>query len=287
MRVPAPRGGRGSALVLAMLAASILMSCALRSRPAPADDLGARSVELRSGPDTLRGWFVPGRLGAGAVLVLHGVGASSRDMLERARFLAAAGYAVLLVDFRGHGESTPERTTWGGLESRDARVALAYLRLAAPHERVGVIGISMGGAAALLGATPLAVDALVLESVYPTIADAVRNRLGAWLGRLGRAIAPTVLTSLFPRDGVSADDLRPIDRIHEQTAPVFVIAGSDDRYTTVQETRDLFAHAQQPKELWEVPGAAHDDLHAFSRGDYERRVGAFLARYLRGLHAGS
>jgi len=144
-----------------------------------------------------------------------------------------------------------------------------------------VIGISMGGAAALLGPSPLPVQALVLESVYPTIDDAVRNRLRARLGSIGQALVPSVLAWLFPREGVASEDLRPIDRIHEQTAPVFVLAGTDDRYTTVQKSRDLFAHAREPKAFWEVDGAAHVDLHAFSRAEYERRVGAFLAHHLR------
>ena len=90
----------------------------------------------------------------------------------------------------------------------------------------------MGGAAALLGSRPLPVQALVLESVYPTVADAVRHRLRAWLGSLGHALTPSVLGWLFPREGVTADALRPVDRIHEQTAPVFLLAGAADRYTT-------------------------------------------------------
>lgn len=202
-------------------------------------------------------------------------------MLGRARFLASAGYSLLLVDFRGHGDSSAARSTYGGLESHDAHAAVEFLRAALPAERIGVIGISMGGAAALLGPSPLPVQALVLESVYPTIDDAVRDRLRAWLGSVGQALVPVVLGSLLPRECVAAEDLRPIERIHEQTAPVFVLAGTADRYTTVQESRDLFAHAREPKAFWEVDGAAHVDLHAFSGAEYERRVGAFLARHLQ------
>jgi pimeloyl-ACP methyl ester carboxylesterase len=66
------------------------------------------------------------------VLVLHGVGASRLDMVERARFLAARGFTVLLIDFRGHGASTGGPPTYGGLESGDVRAALAALRRAAP-----------------------------------------------------------------------------------------------------------------------------------------------------------
>jgi pimeloyl-ACP methyl ester carboxylesterase len=267
--------------VVAALIATCFLTRMPRAAPALHDLPAARPVELRSASrSTLRGWYSPGRPGAGAVLLLHGIGASCRDMLGRARFLARAGYSVLLVDFRGHGESSAGRSTYGSLESHDARAAVEFLRAAVPGERIGVIGISMGGAAVLLGPAPLPVQAIVLESVYPTIDDAVRGRLRAWLGSLGQALAPFVLGWLFPREGVAAEGLRPIDRIREQTAPVFVLAGADDRYTTAQESRDLFTHAREPKAFWEVAGAGHVDLHAFSRAEYERRVGAFLARNL-------
>ncbi len=274
-------------LALLALFAAVTVQCAIVRPPrfllsAPPGDLSAQTVSIPSASgSTIRGWFVRGRGDGGAVLLLHGIGASRLDMLGRARFLARSGYSVLLIDFRGHGESTSAEPTYGGLEARDAQAALAFLRNVAPGERIGVIGISMGGAAALLGNGPLPVDALVLESVYPTIDDAVRDRLRAWLGPIGPLVTGLVVGGLLPREGVGAADLRPIDHIGAATAPVFVLAGTDDRYTTLDESRALFERAPAPKEFWAVPGAAHVDLHDFAPAEYERRVGAFLAHYLR------
>lgn len=250
--------------------------------------IAATSISFPSpSGSTIHGWLTRGRPGGGAVLLLHGVGASRLEMLGRTRFLSAAGYTVLAIDFRAHGESPGGETTYGGLESRDARAALAFLRTAAPGERVGIIGISMGGAAALLGSSPLPVDALVLESVYPTIDDAVRDRARAWLGPAGALLVPLAMRWLFPREGVTASELRPIDRIGNQRAPVFVLAGTADRYTTPCESRALFAQAHEPKDLWMVERAGHVDLHAFAPSEYERRVGAFLAQHLRAAARGA
>ena len=47
----------------------------------------------------------------------------------------------------------------------------------------------------------------------------------------------------------------------------------------------LFAAASEPKDFWEVPGTAHVNLHHFAKAEYERRMGAFLAQYLRPEHA--
>ena len=282
----------GAIAVMSIIGTGTLASCGL-ARPSQARvgvapvALGADTVSFasRSG-STIHAWFARGDSGAGAVLLLHGVGDDRRAMIERARFLHHSGYSVLLPDFQGHGESAGAHITYGALESLDAAAALDYLHVHAPGERAGVIGVSMGGAAALVGPSgPLRVDALVLESVYPTITDAVRDRLRAWLGPIGPAFTSSVVSIVGRQIGVSADVLRPLDRIGSINAPVLIAAGTKDRYTPITETRALYANAPSPKELWVVDGAGHVDLHAFTPVEYERRIGSFLSRNLRGVHA--
>jgi pimeloyl-ACP methyl ester carboxylesterase len=212
------------------------------------------------------------------------MGGNRATMLERARFLHRSGFTVLAPDFQAHGESPGKHITFGELESFDAEAALAFLRQIVPGERVGVIGVSMGGAATLVGSKPLRVDALVLESVYPTFEDAVSDRLEAWLGPLGfvgAAVAPTVIQIVAPRIGVDPEQLRPIDAISRVHEPLLLIAGTDDQYTHIDESRSLFARARGQKEMWEVQGAGHEDLHEYSPLEYERRVGGFLIAHLR------
>ncbi len=275
---------------LSVVALGATAGCIL-ARPSPAvvgrapDGLGAISVRFASSSGSdIHAWLVPGQPGMGAVLLLHGVGANRTAMLGRTRFLHAAGFTVLAPDFQAHGESPGAHVTFGALESWDAEAALSYLRAAAPSERIGVIAVSMGGAAALVGHSPLAADAIVLESVYPTIDQAVADRLQVWFGAfgfLGRAMAPLLMESVAPRIGVRLSQLRPIDCIGRVSAPLLLLAGSEDQYTPLSEARDLFARARAPKTLWEVHGAGHEDLHAFTPTEYEQRVGRFLRRYLR------
>jgi fermentation-respiration switch protein FrsA (DUF1100 family) len=249
---------------------------------APAD-LSAEDVVIRSlsGSD-LRGWLVRGTPGAGAVVVMHGVRGNRSEMVRRMRLLRDAGYGVLAFDFQAHGESPGRRITFGFLESRDAFAAVAFLRERLPGERIGAIGISLGGAAALVGDTPLQVDALVLESVYPDIGSAVADRLAIRVGVLGRVIAPLYVLLMEPVIGVPPARLRPIDRIGEAYGPVLIMSGTEDKHTTIAETRNMFARARKPKELWEVDGAAHVDLLRHAPQAYERRILGFLNRTLRG-----
>jgi fermentation-respiration switch protein FrsA (DUF1100 family) len=204
-------------------------------------------------------------------------------MVERARFLRHAGYTVLLVDLQAHGESAGQWITFGARESEDARAALAALRRLAPGEKLGALGVSLGGASLLLGQGAPAgnsADAVVLEAVYPTIEEAVADRLRVRLGPIGPSLAPLLTLQLRPRLGVGVEELRPITRIGALTVPVLLIAGAADRHTTLPGSRRLFAAARAPKALWVVEGAAHEDLHAYAGADYERRLLDFFGRHL-------
>jgi len=245
-------------------------------------DLSGESVEFSSASGaTLRGWLLPGAKGGGAILLMHGVRADRTSMLGRARFLSQAGYSVLLFDFQSHGESTGKHITFGYLESRDAQAARDYLRARFRDERTGVIGVSMGGAAALLASPQLDVDAMVLEMVYPTIRQAITNRITMRLGGWSRSLTPLLTIQFQPRIGVGADELCPIDRIDGTRAAKLVIAGAEDHHTTLDESKELFKAASEPKELWVVDGAGHVDLHAMAKEEYERRVLLFFEKNLR------
>jgi pimeloyl-ACP methyl ester carboxylesterase len=284
---PSESIARTLAIGLALLLAT---SCTLASPSrahigAAPTDLHARTVTYASGSGSnIHAWFVPGRPGLGAVLLLHGVGANRTAMLGRARFLNALGFAVLAPDFQAHGESPGEHITFGAQESFDAAASMAFLHQVAPGERVGVIGVSMGGAAALLGPGPIDANAFVLESVYPTIRQAVSDRLGTWFGpfgAVGRLFTPALIHWVGNDIGVTEGELQPIDRISRLHAPLLLLAGTEDPYTPLTEAESLYARAPAPKSWWAVSGAGHEDLHAYNPVEYERRVGSFLERTLR------
>jgi uncharacterized protein len=266
----------------------------LLSRPAhttvgaPPADLNAEAVAFQSGSGaTIRGWFTAGSPGGGAVVLTHGVRGNRSPMLPRARMLREAGYSVLLFDFQAHGESTGSRITFGHREGRDAAAAIDFVRKRMPGERIGVIGVSLGGASALLAPGSLAIDALVLEGVYPDIGAATANRVNATLGpRLGpplsRPLAQVLSWVTAPMLGIAPRDLRPIDHMAGIRAPLLMLIGALDTYTTVAETNAMLARAPEPKSLWIVDGAGHVDLHDHAPEPYRARVLDFLSRHLRG-----
>ena len=261
----------------------MLASPAFRPVGKPPPELAAVDVDLTSESGSrIPGWFSRGGAGEGAVLVLHGAGANRADMIPRALFLHALGYTVFLIDMQAHGESQGGHwITFGDLESRDALAALDYLRRAVPGERIGIIGLSMGAAATVLAEKPLHVDAIVLESMYPTIEAAVEDRLRMDPGPWAVPAAPLLIGVTGVRIGASPRRLRPIDHIAQLGAPLFLLHGAIDRHTRIDEAKAVFAAAAEPKTMWIVEGAAHVDLYHFAKDEYEARVGGFLAKYLR------
>jgi len=214
-------------------------------------------------------------------VLLHGAWSSRLVMVRRARLLRERGCAVLLFDFRAHGESSGRHLTFGMLEARDARAAVDYLRAQVPGERVAAIGVSLGGAAALLGAEPLPVEALVLESVFPDIRNALRNRLRAVLGPFGPPLLPLFEYLLPPILGLRLQDIRPIERIGALTMPILVASGTADNRTPLTEAEALFDAASGPKRFWAVDGAGHVDIEEFCSERYRKIVLPFIVENIQ------
>src|SRR5260370_30826270 len=93
------------------VAVQLLCAPARREVGALPSDFAGRAVEFpgqsaspqspqspQSAQSSLRGWFLPGGKGKGAVILMHGVRADRTSMVERARFLSRTGYSVLLFD---------------------------------------------------------------------------------------------------------------------------------------------------------------------------------------------
>ncbi len=293
---PGPAAAVGLALLLtlgliaSMLAVGVVLWAPARAAVgAPPADLPGAVEDVRipsASGAVLRGWHVAPPRARGAVVLLHGAWSDRASMLRRARLLADRGFAVLLFDFQAHGESPGRRITFGQLEALDAGAALDFMRERHPGQRIGVIGVSLGGAAALLGPAALRADAPVLESVYPDIVAALANRLRVGLGpAAGPALAPLLgrlfLWLLPPLLGIEREGLRPAGRIGAVRAPLLVASGVNDDRTPLAEARALFARASGPKRFWPVPGAAHVDLEAHDPEAYRRVVVGFLAAHLR------
>ncbi len=273
--------GLAGVLVLFLLGGRLVLPSRFAVGSGPTD-IAFESVRIESTDDiTLSGWLLPVPEAEAGIMLMHGSGQNRAIMLPRARFLHAAGYSVLLFDFRAHGESEGRYRTFGIGEREDAEAALRFFVDQTGIQRVGIIGFSLGGAASILGQQPLPVDAYVLEAVFPTIQRAVANRIRLRLGSWLEPLHPLLTYQLPFRTGVAVRDLRPIEKIGAITAPVLMMAGEKDERTTLAESKALFEAVNAPnKAFWIVPGATHTNFHAAAPETYEEKVLDFFQRNL-------
>ena len=246
----------------------------------PAADLGAPFEEVAFTTNDglrLKGWYVRSRNGA-AVILFPGRASSQK----RAKLLARHGYAVLLFDRRGEGESEGDPNLFGWEGERDVHAAVEFLRNRpeVDPERIGGIGLSVGGEMMIAAAAESeALRAIVSEGASGrSVRDIVANPGTTWSEVLGNGVA-TLATSLFSNHLPPADLKSLVPKI---SGAVLFVYGENGQPAEEPANRAFYAVAHEPKELWEVPGSGHIGGTEARPREYERRVVEFFDRYLLG-----
>jgi predicted alpha/beta-fold hydrolase len=125
----------------------------------------------------LAAWYIPGRQ-AQAVILVHGLNSNRTAMLPAAAILAEAGYQLLLLDLRGHGQSEGDLISYGYREALDVQAGAAYLAALPGVEKIGAVGSSLGGAAvARAAAADQRLSAVVIQTSYSSLPAAVDDAL--------------------------------------------------------------------------------------------------------------
>lgn len=232
----------------------------------------------------LHGLFLKGEASAPLLVLCHGYYRSLAEPLQLGLDLQGLGYNVFLFDFRGCGGSDGRYTSVGHNEVEDLLGAVRYVRERAEGRLpVGVLGISMGGAAAIMAASRCAdIAAVVADSAYATLDDVVD-----WHVRSTLRLAPLVaLGRLAVRVGeelmgVRVAMVRPLDYVAQiAPRPILFIYGSRDDYIPPHHAQALFQRAGEPKEMWLAPGSAHAQARFDHPQAYRERVDAFFRCHL-------
>ena len=243
--------------------------------PDPMEQLGVRFEDVVFGgagaTPRVAGWWIeppsyraagdrPAGWGQDTVLLCHGLGASKSNALPMADHLLRAGYNVLAFDFRAHGASAGQVTTFGDDERREVLAAVAWLRRerAGQARQVFGVGASMGAAALVAAAADespegRAIDAVAVYGTYDDLGALSRTVCDAHfpppLNWLGRWIAVPVASM---HCGHNLHGFAPADMVARiAPRPVLVIHGRDDEIIAFDHGRRLFDAAGQPKQsLW-------------------------------------
>jgi uncharacterized protein len=260
-------------IVVAPLSGSYLYSHLGRA-VVPAANLGAdyeRVTFTTSDGLELSGWYVPSRNRA-AVIAFPG----RNGPQAQTRMLVRHGYGVLLFDRRGSGESEGDPHGFGWEGEKDIKAAIAFLkrRPDVDPERIGGLGLSVGGELMLHAAAETDdLAAVVSEGAGSRSVGEVREMPG--LG-LPMQVVETMITAgntLFSNSPPPPLMQDIIGRIAPR--PVFII-WTRNGVDTEALNRVYYKAAGAPKTLWEIPESEHvGGLKARPR-EYERRVVGFF-----------
>ena len=211
--------------------------------------------------DELHLWWLPqADPKAPTLLYLHGTFRNLYQNLPKIDALREAGFAVVAVDYRGWGDSTPlipsEATIYA-----DAAVAWGELVRRQPDPRKRVIyGHSMGSGVAveLASHRHAGVDygAVILESSFTRLPDVAKAA-----GALG-TIASWFATQEFDSES----------KIGKVDAPILMLHGSADKTVPVELGRRLFDAAPKGTRWVEFEGGSHSGLHREAPQQYQQAL---------------
>jgi uncharacterized protein len=253
----------------------------------------AKAIAVRFGADLqdisisardevqLRGWFAsPTNANGDAVILLHGVGDNREGMGGFAELFLSKGYAVLLPDSRGEGESGGRFPTYGIKETDDVHRWFDWLT-AQKHPRcIFGMGESMGAAILLQSVREeTRFCAVIAESPFASFRQIAYVRVGqfvgtgTWLGKV--ALRPAVeLAFLYGRitRGVSLTDASPEEAVVGSRVPILLIHGLADDNTPFQHSEWIRSRNPADVTLWEVPGAGHCGAVSVVPQEFDSRV---------------
>ncbi len=214
--------------------------------------------------EKIHGWWIPATTAnAKTLLYLHGNGINIGANAAHAHRFHQMGFAVLIIDYRGYGRSEGSFPSEENVY-QDAATAWDYLVKQRQIQPSNIIlyGHSLGGAIAINLATqhPEAAG-LIVDSSFTSIENVVNTRSQF---------------SLFPVKLILNQRFESIKKVKFLRMPILFIHGTDDSVIPVSMTKQLYAAAPKPKQLFIVPNAGHNNTAEIAGVEYFETVEKFV-----------
>jgi pimeloyl-ACP methyl ester carboxylesterase len=247
------------------------------------------SIQAADGA-VLKAWYVhPHTFNGSSVILLHGITDNREGVAGYGKLFLAHGYAVLLPDARGHGESGGQLATYGVKESDDIHRWVSWMYEHDPPQCVYGFGESYGAALMLQS---LAVErrycAAAVENSFSTAREMSFERISGplhlqpWFGKtLGRPVIWSAELYAWLRYGIDLLQPNPLEAVKHSSVPVLLIHGEEDRNISPHHSQLIAAAAPDHVQLWLVPHAGHTMAWSAAHQEFEQRVLDWFAAHER------
>ena len=211
--------------------------------------------------DKIHGWWLPAanQQPLGTLLYLHGKGFNIGANINQSYRFRQLGFSVLLMDYRGYGRSQGSFPSEARIYE-DAETAYNYLvkqRQLSPSE-IFLYGHSLGGAVAVeLAVAHSEAAGLIVQSSFTSMLDMVERQS---------------LMRLFPVRLLLTQKFDSLKKVKLLRIPVLFAHGTADPLIPAAMSEKLYAASGEPKQIWLLPNAKHNNGDAFFNSSEYRQT---------------
>lgn len=219
--------------------------------------------------ERIHGWWIPAESDR-VLLYLHGNGANIGANVSQSSRFHQLGFSVLLIDYRGYGKSDGDFPTEASVYT-DAQAAWDYLiQQGVSPEQIFIYGHSLGGAIAINLATqnPSAAG-LIVQSSFTSMREMATYAKNLEIFPLNLLLTQR-FDSLQKLQASGSSGEKPLQ------VPVLFIHGTADVQVPANMSELLYDAAPEPKQLWLVPDAGHNNVADVAGSEYLRVVRRFV-----------
>lgn len=172
------------------------------------------------------------------------------------KWMKDEGYASILLEVRGHGNSEGEEVCLAYKEVLDVKAVVDYIKGQAKYEDVPIIvhGVSMGGSVAINSFGSIQdIDGLIAMSAYSSFGDVVYDTMRKYnipplICEIEKTITNFYLALIF---GNEFKDMKPINQIRSMdNRPAFLIACTGDTEVQPVNMQRLLKEASSNCKWW-------------------------------------
>lgn len=230
----------------------------------------------------LHGWWIPAPKdkleSASTIILVHGWNRNVGRMMPYIKELHPAGFNLLVFDSRNHGSSDADEFSSMPKFTEDIIASINFLEKKPDSniENLGVIGLSMGGAASIYASSKDdRIRKVITVGAFAHPAVVMKREIQK------KHIPDPVIWMFFKyvqyKIGISFDKIAPINNIGKVKAKLLLIHGEQDDVVLVEDAQSMqIVGNQDTVELWTIPGKGHSDCH--EHVEFWNRVRIFLEK---------